>query len=79
VNFRKVAEDYQPSNRGAVMEYLRASRAKGEVATGLLYLEESEEDMHAMENTVERPLVDLEFETLCPGSGALSELQKEWW
>lgn len=79
VNFRQVAAHYDPTDRGAVMEYLRASRAKGEVATGLLYLEESEMDMHVFENTVERPLVDLPFETLCPGSGALEELQKEWW
>jgi 2-oxoglutarate ferredoxin oxidoreductase subunit beta len=79
VKFRRVAESYDPTNRGAVQEYLRASRAREEVATGLLFLEESGGDMHAMENTVDRPLVDLEFETLCPGSGALDELQKEWW
>ena len=79
VNFRKVAAHYDPTDRGAVMEYLRASRAKGEVATGLLYLEESETDLHAFENTVDQPLVDLPYETLCPGSAALQELQKEWW
>ena len=79
VNFRKVAEKYDPTDRGAVLEYLRASRNKGEVATGLLYLEESGEDMHVIENTVDRPLVDLPYETLCPGKAALDELQKEWW
>jgi 2-oxoglutarate ferredoxin oxidoreductase subunit beta len=79
VNFRKVAANYDPTDRGAVLEYLRASRAKGEVATGLLYLEESEVDMHDFENTVDTPLVDLPYEMLCPGSAALQELQKEWW
>jgi 2-oxoglutarate/2-oxoacid ferredoxin oxidoreductase subunit beta len=79
VNFRKVAAHYDPTDRGAVLEYLRASRARGEVATGLLYLEESGADTHALENTAERPLVELEYETLCPGSAALEELQKEWW
>jgi len=79
VKFRRVAADYEPTNRGAVQEYLRASRAREEVATGLLFLEESGGDMHAMANTVDRPLVDLEYEALCPGSAALSELQKEWW
>ena len=79
VKFRNVAADYDPTNRGAVQEYLRASKARDEVATGLLFLEESGGDMHAMENTVDRPLVDLDFETLCPGSAALNELQKEWW
>ena len=79
VRFRKVAAHYDPTDRGAVIEYLRASRAKGEVATGLLYLEESRTDTHALENTADRPLVELPYETLCPGSAALAELQKEWW
>ena len=78
VKFRKVAPSYDPSDRGGVLEYLRASRAKGGVATGLLYLEESSHDMHAFENTVDRPLVELPYETLCPGRSALDELQKEW-
>ncbi len=79
VRFRKMPEDYDPTDRGAVLEHLRACRARDEVATGLLYLEESGDDMHAFENTVDRPLVDLEFEALCPGNAALQELQKEWW
>ncbi len=78
VMFRRVAEDYDPTDREAALSYLRASQAKGEVATGLLYLEESGADMHACENTVDRPLVDVPFGDLCPGSAALEELQKEW-
>jgi 2-oxoglutarate ferredoxin oxidoreductase subunit beta len=79
VRFRKVAAHYDPTDRGAVLEYLRASRERGEVATGLLYLEESGVDLHGFENTVDQPLVDLPYESLCPGSAPLEELQKEWW
>jgi 2-oxoglutarate ferredoxin oxidoreductase subunit beta len=79
VRFRKVADAYDPTDRGSVLEHLRVSRNKGEVATGLLYLEESSDDMHAYENTVDRPLVDVEQDRLCPGNEALQELQKEWW
>jgi 2-oxoglutarate ferredoxin oxidoreductase subunit beta len=78
VRFRKVAQDYDPTDRGNVLEHLRASREKGEVATGLLYLEENGLDMHAVENTVDTPLIDVPFEKLCPGSAKLEELQKEW-
>jgi len=78
VMFRSVAEDYDPTDRDAALGFLRASQAKGEVATGLLYLEDSSEDMHAFENTVDRPLVDVPFGDLCPGSATLEELQKEW-
>ncbi len=79
VRFRKVAEAYDPTDRGSVLEHLRQSRIKGEVATGLLYLEKSSDDMHAYENTVDQPLVDVEQDRLCPGNEALQELQKEWW
>jgi 2-oxoglutarate ferredoxin oxidoreductase subunit beta len=79
VRFHKVATDYDPTDRGSVLEYLRASGERGEVATGLLYLEESLGDMHAIENTVDAPLVSVPYERLCPGSAKLEELQKEWW
>jgi 2-oxoglutarate ferredoxin oxidoreductase subunit beta len=79
VHFRKVAEDYDPTDRGMVLEHLRQVRSRGEVATGLLYVEGGAEDMHDFENTVEEPLRDLPFETLCPGEAMLQELQKEWW
>ena len=78
VMFRRVAEDYDPTDRAAVLSYLNASQAKGEVATGLLFLADSDEDMHTFENTVARPLVDVPFDELCPGGAALDDLQKEW-
>ena len=78
VNLRKVEEGYDPSDRRAVMDYLGDVASRGEIATGLLYLEEAGEDMHALENTVETPLVELPYAELCPGSGALAELQREW-
>jgi hypothetical protein len=34
--------------------------------------------MHGVSGTVERPLVDLPYEELCPGSQALAELMEEY-
>jgi 2-oxoglutarate ferredoxin oxidoreductase subunit beta len=78
VRFRRAAEDYDPTNREAAYEHVRAMQRKGEVATGLLYIENSDRDMHAVNKTVERPLVDLPYEELCPGSVALDELMEEF-
>jgi len=78
VYLRKVADDYDPTDRTAVIEYLGDVVRRGEVSTGLLYLDEDGRDMHQFENTVDRPLVELPYETLCPGSAALDEIQKEW-
>lgn len=78
VRFRKVADDYDPTDRDRVYNYLRERQQVGEVATGLLYLDPSGVDMHAALRTVERPLVELPYEELCPGGGALEALQARY-
>jgi len=78
VRFRKVAEDYDPTNRDAAYAHVRALQQKGEIATGLLYVEGGDRDMHAVSRTVDRPLVDLPYEELCPGSAALDALMEEF-
>ena len=75
---RAVDETYDPTNRENAYAHVRASQARGEVATGLLFLDESGADMHATNGTVDEPLVDLPFESLCPGSAALDALQEEY-
>ena len=78
VRLRKTDPEYDPGDRRAVLDYLGATAAKGEVATGLLYLEGTEDDMHSFENTVDAPLASVPFNTLCPGSTVLDEIQEEW-
>src|SRR5262245_28710480 len=78
VRFRKVEEDYDPTNRDKAYAYVRQRQAKGEVVTGLLYIDKSAHDMHEVNGTIERALVDLSYEELCPGSAALSELMEEF-
>ncbi|HEX6251366.1 MAG TPA: 2-oxoacid:ferredoxin oxidoreductase subunit beta [Gemmatimonadaceae bacterium] len=78
INFRKVAEDYDPTDRDAVQRYLREREHAGEVATGLLYVDPASIDMHAGLGTVEQPLIDLPFEQLCPGAAALDTIQEEY-
>jgi 2-oxoglutarate ferredoxin oxidoreductase subunit beta len=78
VLLRKVAKDYDASNRGAAIEYIRARHRGGEVVTGLLYLEGSQPDMHAVNCTVSVPLAELPYEQLCPGRDALVALQKRF-
>jgi len=78
VRFRQVGDDYDPTNRDAAYAHVRALQEKGEVVTGLVYIDSGTADMHGVSNTVERPLVDLPFETLCPGSAALEALMEEY-
>jgi 2-oxoglutarate/2-oxoacid ferredoxin oxidoreductase subunit beta len=78
VRFRSVGDDYDPTNRDAAYQFVRARMVKGEVVTGLLYVEPSDTDMHAVNRTVETPLVELPHDKLCPGSAALDELMAEF-
>lgn len=78
VRFRKVPEDYDPTDRSRVYGYLRDREAAGELATGLLYIDAEGEDMHATAHTVDTPLVDVPFEELCPGAAALETLQDRY-
>jgi 2-oxoglutarate ferredoxin oxidoreductase subunit beta len=78
VRFRRVAPDYNPTNRDAAYAYVRAAQARGEVVTGLLHLDQSASDMHAVAETSATPLVDLPYEELCPGRDALAQLMEEY-
>jgi 2-oxoglutarate ferredoxin oxidoreductase subunit beta len=76
VRFRKTHEGYDPTDREAAYAHVRACQGRGEVATGLLFIDEPGQDMHAVSKTVETPLVDLPYEQLCPGNSALQELME---
>ena len=74
LRLRKLAVDYDPTDRVKVMNYLQERTAAGEVVTGLLYVAPEAADMHAYLNTVEVPLNKLDVRELCPGSVALERL-----
>ena len=76
VRLSKVAHDYDPTDRRAVFADLQQRQGRGEVATGLLYLDKGAGDMHDMNATTETPLSQLPYEKLCPGNAALDALQE---
>ena len=74
IRLRKLATDYDPTDRIKVMNYLQERAAAGEVATGLLYLQPDAPDLHQHLNTVDTPLGQLTERELCPGSVALERI-----
>ncbi len=78
VLLRKVASGYNCGNRGEAIEYIRARQRAGELVTGLLYIDESEPDLHGVSGTTKLPLTRLPYEVLCPGADALAALQKRF-
>jgi 2-oxoglutarate ferredoxin oxidoreductase subunit beta len=71
---RKIDADYDPHDRVGAIAFLSKHAAKGQIVTGLLYVDPESEDLHTHLNTVEAPLNSLEAEDLCPGSAALDKI-----
>ena len=63
--------EHDPTNRIKTMNYVQEHAAKGEVVTGLLYIDPNAVDLHEHLNTVETPLNQLSAKELCPGSKTL--------
>ena len=78
VRLRKVAEGYDPTDRDRAYAYIRDAQSKGEVVTGLLYIDEGAQDMHGHAGTVAEPLTTVPFEALCPGNDELQKLQQRF-
>ncbi len=74
IRLRKLADDYDPSDRVAAQHYLETQKAKGEIVTGLLYIDPYASDLHSDNGTVETALNTLADTELCPGSDALDRI-----
>jgi 2-oxoglutarate ferredoxin oxidoreductase subunit beta len=79
VVLRKVGPEYDPTNRREAWNFLSERQKSGEIATGLLYVdEEAGVEMHKGAKTVAGPLIHVPFGQLCPGSSMLAELQDDY-
>jgi 2-oxoglutarate ferredoxin oxidoreductase subunit beta len=76
VLLRKADSHYVPTLRSAAMRYLEAHSSRGEVVTGLLFINEDMPLVHDIAGTTDRPLTEVEYASLSPGSKALARLQE---
>jgi 2-oxoglutarate/2-oxoacid ferredoxin oxidoreductase subunit beta len=70
----KLDQSHDPRDADAAIMTIRQRAAAGEVATGLLYINEAQADMHQVLGTEERPLNEVPMTELCPGSKALEAI-----
>jgi 2-oxoglutarate ferredoxin oxidoreductase subunit beta len=74
LKLRKVAADYDPTNRVKAMAFLTERQHAGEIVTGLLYVDPDAEDLHEHLGTVAKPLNQLSDDELIPGAAALDRI-----
>ena len=74
---RKLSEDHDPTDRVAAMRLLEESRTRGQLLTGLLYVDEHAEDFATRERLAEQPLRDLGEADLRPAREQFASLMRE--
>jgi len=76
VLLRKLHPEYDAHDKVGALAFVEAHRMKGEVVTGLLYVQEDPSDLHEMQDTVDVPLNTLGDDVLVPGSAALEKFNE---
>jgi 2-oxoglutarate ferredoxin oxidoreductase subunit beta len=73
---KKVAEDYDPTDKLAATRLLHETARRGEFATGILYIEPDKDDFVSLLNLVDDPLATLPLDKVRPGREALEEVME---
>ena len=71
---RKVAEDYNPSDKITAIRLLHETAARGEFATGIISIQPDQENFIDALRMVERPLASLRPEEVRPPKAVMDEL-----
>jgi 2-oxoglutarate/2-oxoacid ferredoxin oxidoreductase subunit beta len=74
LTLRKLAADYELNDRTAALGFLQHHASKGQIVTGLLYVDKDAEDLHAHLRTIDQPLNELSEHQLCPGQPVLDKI-----
>lgn len=78
IQLSKLSSDWDPLDKMSVMNAMMKAKARGEILTGLLYMNPETHDLHHTINSSDRPLNTLTEKDLCPGSELLKELNAEF-
>jgi len=71
LHLHKLTTGWDPTDRNAAFDRLHQSRDKGEILTGLIYIDTKSKDLHDVINTSKFPLNTLTEKELMPGIASL--------
>lgn len=74
LRLRKLREDYDPNDRVAAVRTLMEAHEKGEILTGVFYIETQKPSFTDLLNTVDEPLATLPQERTRPAKQVLTEI-----
>jgi 2-oxoglutarate/2-oxoacid ferredoxin oxidoreductase subunit beta len=73
---KKVAEDYDATDKVNAIRVIHETARRGEFATGILYIEPDKDDFVTLLNLADEPLATLPLERVRPGREALDEIME---
>ncbi len=71
---KKVSADYDPTSKVTALRVLQEAAARGEFATGMIYVEPRRPDFVTLLNLVDEPLASLPLDTVRPPREAFEEI-----
>ncbi len=74
LRLHKMAKYLDPFSRTSAMRVLDEHRTKGDILTGLIYMNRNSQELHEVMQTSSRPLNELAEEDLCPGNRLLKNI-----
>ncbi len=66
LNLHKLNLEWDPTNRKSALEQINQSKDKGEILTGLIYIDQESTDLHSLIKTTKQPLNSLTEKELMP-------------
>jgi 2-oxoglutarate ferredoxin oxidoreductase subunit beta len=72
----KLDHDYDPTSKDTALRVLHETAARGEYATGLLYIDTEKRDFCSLLNLVDEPLASLPLERTRPSRAVLDEIME---
>ncbi len=76
ITLKKLARDYDPTNKKAALDVLHEAHGKGQLLTGLFYVNPDTVPFADVEELCETPLVSLTVDQLKPARSALTEVME---
>jgi 2-oxoglutarate ferredoxin oxidoreductase subunit beta len=76
MRLRKIHEDYDPTDKAKAVNLLMETHDKGEILTGVFYIDTQKTDFTTLLNMVDEPLATLTSTRVRPGREVLTQLMQ---
>lgn len=76
IHLHKIKPSWDPENRQSALNAVADAKSRGEILTGLIFVDPDSRELHDVLNSTRVPLRSLTEKELCPGSKALDNINE---